>query len=110
MTRPLKPADFLILLALVDNERHGYGLLQDISAMTDGEVDLDAGNLYRSLRRLMEDGWIEKAERRPAPESDDERRRYYRLTETGRRIASTEARRMDGLLRAPAVKRLLSES
>jgi len=110
MTTPLKPVDFLILLSLVDQERHGYGLLQDISELTDGEVTLDAGNLYRSLRRLLDDGFLEKSERRPAPESDDERRRYYRLTSAGRKVARGEAQRMDGLLRAGAAKKLLSES
>lgn len=110
MTRPVKPVDFLILLALVDQERHGYGLLRDIAEMTEGEIELDAGNLYRSLRRLLDAGWIEPSDRRPAPESDDERRRYYRLTNGGRAVARSEARRMDGLLRGRAAKRLLSES
>ena len=110
MSVPIKPVDFLILLVLVDDERHGYGMLREIESLTDGDLRLDAGNLYRSLKRLLDAGLIEASGRRPAPESDDERRRYYRLTPRGRETAAGEARRMDGLLRLGTAKKLLSES
>ena len=107
---PLRPIDFLILLVLVEQERHGYGILQDIAALTEGELELDPGNLYRSLRRLMDAELIQKGARRAAPESNDERRRYYRLTALGRRAAAAEAKRMEGLLCLGNTRKLLSDA
>lgn len=107
---PLKPLDLLILLALVPRERHGYGLLQDIEASTEGKVSPDAGNLYRSMRRLLEAKLVQRSERRSAPESEDERRRYYRLTGLGRRVATAEVRRLNGLLELEAARKLLAEA
>lgn len=107
---PLKPVDFLILLALVEQERHGYGMLRDISDLTDGALELDPGNLYRSLRRLLDEKLIQKSARRPAADSDDERRQYYRLTALGRKTAAAEARRMEGLLRLKPTRKLLAGS
>ena len=106
---PLKPVDYLILLALVDGERHGYGLLQDVAEATDGQTRLDAGNLYRLLRRQLETGLVEKAERRPAADAGDERRRYYRLTPLGRRVARAETARLTRLLHHRAARRLAEE-
>lgn len=107
---PLKPVDFLILLVLVEGERHGYGMLRDIAELTEGDVELDPGNLYRSLKRLLEAALIQKSARRPAPEADDERRQYYRLTAEGKKTAAAEARRMDALLSLSQTRKLLSEA
>jgi DNA-binding PadR family transcriptional regulator len=97
---PLSPAAFSILLALKDGEKHGYAILREISEQMDGELKLLPGTLYNLLKRMLEDGWIEELDERPDPALDDERRRYYRLTGLGERVASLEAERLAGLLRA----------
>ncbi|HKG92557.1 MAG TPA: helix-turn-helix transcriptional regulator [Gemmatimonadaceae bacterium] len=104
---PVKPVDFLLLLALARGERHGYGLMQDVERDSAGSVRLEAGNLYRSLRRLLERELCEESERRPAPDLDDERRRYYRLTPFGRRVLAAEALRLRSLVRAAEAARLI---
>ena len=81
----LPPATFHILLALADEDRHGYAIIQDVAARTDGELKLSAGTLYRSIQRMLEQGLIAETRERPAPEDDDERRRYYRITPDGDR-------------------------
>lgn len=108
--RPLGPVDFLILLALVDRERHGYGIVRDVAAWTDGRVRLDPGNLYRSVRRMLGWGWIERAARRPSRANDDERRQYYRLSDRGRRAVAVEADRLNGLVQLDVVRRLIAGS
>jgi DNA-binding PadR family transcriptional regulator len=97
---PLSPAAFSILLTLVDGEKHGYAILREVSERSDGAVKLLPGTLYNLLKRMLEDGWIEELEERPDPALDDERRRYYRLTGLGEKIASLEAERLAGLVRA----------
>ena len=79
----LRPVEFHILLALAAEERHGYGLLQEVASLTDGELQLEPGTLYRALHRMLKDGWVVESARRPAADVDDERRRYYRLTPAG---------------------------
>src|SRR6202163_1585941 len=96
---PLPPATFHILIALADGDRHGYGIIQDVIARTDGELKLSAGTLYRSIQRMLEQGLIVETRDRPAPEDDDERRRYYRLTTEGAAAARAEARRLGQLER-----------
>ena len=96
---PLKRVDLLILTVLASGERHGYGIRQDIVEHTAGGVLLDAGNLYRAIRRLEDDGFVEESDRRPAREADDERRRYYRISTSGRRALSAELSRMRELVR-----------
>jgi len=96
---PLPTATFHILLALADDDRHGYAIIQDVAARTNGEVTLGAGTLYRSIQRMLEQGLIEERNERPAPELDDERRRYYRLTAFGRKVATAETSRLASLLR-----------
>lgn len=91
---PLKPVVFQILLSLVDGERHGYGITQEILGRTSARMRLEPGNLYRSLRTMLDDGLIEESDRRPAPDLDDERRRYYRITSMGRRVAAAETERL----------------
>ena len=81
----LPAATFHILLALADEDRHGYAIIQDVAARTGGELKLSAGTLYRSIQRMLEQGLIVETRDRPAPEDDDERRRYYRITPRGSR-------------------------
>ncbi len=96
---PLKPAVFQILVSLAEQERHGYAIIKEVERRTDGQVVILAGALYRFLRRMLEDDLIEELEERPASESDDERRRYYRITDFGRAVAIAEAGRLERILR-----------
>jgi len=95
----LPPATFHILLALADDDRHGYAIIQGVVQRTDGELKLSAGTLYRSIQRMLEQGLIVETRDRPAPEDDDERRRYYRITPAGAAAAREEARRLAQLVR-----------
>ncbi len=104
---PLTPAVFHILLALADEERHGYGIMQEIAQRTGGKVVLGPGTLYGTIKRMLADGMIEESGERPDPEIDDERRRYYRLTALGRRVAHEEALRLAQLVRISRRKHLL---
>jgi DNA-binding PadR family transcriptional regulator len=96
---PLPPAVFQILVALADQDRHGYAIMQDIAARTDGRMKLSPGTLYGSIKRMLDDGLIVELDERPDPDHDDERRRYYRLTRFGREVARAEADRLTTLLR-----------
>ena len=96
---PLLPATFHILVALADEDRHGYAIIQDVAARTDGSIRLSPGTLYRSIQRMLEDGLIVETDERPSPEDDDERRRYYRLTTLGTAVAQAEAARLMDLVR-----------
>lgn len=96
---PLPPATFHILMALADQDRHGYAIIQEVASRTDGAMRLSAGTLYRSLQRMLEQGLIEETGERPAPDEDDERRRYYRITPFGAAAARAEARRLTELVR-----------
>jgi DNA-binding PadR family transcriptional regulator len=96
---PLPAATFHILMAVADEDRHGYGIIQDVSASTNGELKLSAGTLYRSIQRMLEQGLLIETTDRPAPEDDDERRRYYRITPLGRTVAKAEANRLTQLVR-----------
>lgn len=104
---PLTPAVFHILLALADGEKHGYGIMQEVSTKTDGKVVMGPGTLYGTIKRVMEDGLIEEAGERSDPELNDERRRYYRITGKGRKAASAEAKRLEELVRMAQAKHLL---
>jgi DNA-binding PadR family transcriptional regulator len=95
---PLPAAVYHILVALADRDRHGYSILQDVAARTGGKVRLGAGTLYSSIRRMLEQGLIEELAESPDPSSTDERRRYYRLTRLGRRVAVAEVERLRGLI------------
>ena len=105
---PLRSVDFLVLLMLAKGERHGYGIMQDVLAHTEGRIELEAGSLYRTIRRLADEKLLDEAARRPAAESDDERRRYYRLTPFGRRVVAAEATRLRALVRLAESARLLT--
>jgi len=96
---PLTPAMFHVLVALADEDRHGYAIIQDVAARTDGSIRLSPGTLYRSIQRMLEDGLIVETDERPSPEDDDERRRYYRLTTLGTAVAQAEAARLMDLVR-----------
>ena len=103
---PLPPATFHILLAVAGEDRHGYAIIQDVAMRTDGELKLSAGTLYRSIQRMLEQGLIIETRERPAPEEDDERRRYYRITALGTAVAKAEARRLTQLVRMARAKGL----
>jgi len=96
---PLPPATFHILLAVAQQDRHGYAIIQDVEARTGGELRLSPGTLYRSIQRMLEQGLILETSERPAPDLDDERRRYYRMTLFGEAVARAELRRIEGLVR-----------
>ena len=96
---PLSAATFHILLALADEDRHGYGIIQEVAARTNNQVRLSAGTLYRSLQRMIDQELIVEVEERPAPELDDERRRYYRITKFGVAVARAETTRLRDLVR-----------
>jgi DNA-binding PadR family transcriptional regulator len=96
---PLPAATFHILIALAKEDRHGYAVIQDVEQRTGGEIRLSAGTLYRSIQRMLEQGLLRETRDRPAPELDDERRRYYRITPFGEAVARAEARRMAELVK-----------
>ena len=104
---PLSPAVLHILLALSDGEKHGYSIMQDVIAQTEGAVRMGPGTLYGSIKRMLAAALIVEAETRPDPTLDDERRRYYRLTEFGKRILEAELRRLARTVQLPAAQKLL---
>jgi DNA-binding PadR family transcriptional regulator len=96
---PLPLATFHILMALSDGDRHGYAIIQDVAARTNGALKLSAGTLYRSIQRMLEEGLLTEVRERPAPEEDDERRRYYRITSFGTAVARAEVLRLSELVK-----------
>lgn len=106
---PLSPRDFLILFVLTEGELHGYGMLRRVEEQSDGRVRLDPSNLYRALRRLMREGLVEESERRAVADEDgeDERRRYYGLTDLGRAAVTAEAARLSRITDAARERRLI---
>jgi DNA-binding PadR family transcriptional regulator len=103
---PLKPAVFLVLLVLSKREAHGYAIKKEVATRSDRRIDLEPGTLYRLMARLLGQRLIEESDRRPAPEADDERRRYYRITELGREVLSAEAARLSRLVSSDDVRAL----
>jgi len=106
----LRAIEFQVLLALAEQERHGYGIMQEAARLSGGEVEIEPGTLYRALHRMLDAGWVVESGRRPAADVDDERRRYYRLTTLGRRVASAEAERLARLVAAARANRLLTRA
>lgn len=106
---PLKPVVFQVLLSLLDGERHGYAIVQDIAERSSARMQIEPGNLYRTLRFMIDETLIEESDRRPAPEADDERRRYYRITKFGRQVASAEASRLVELVADARARNLLKQ-
>lgn len=107
---PLTPAVFHIMLALADGDSHGYGIMQEVDAMTGGRMRLGPGTLYRSMQRMAVDGYIEELPLQLDSEHDDERRRYYRLTTLGFAVARAEATRLAELVSAATRRKLLGRS
>lgn len=108
--QPLTPAVFHILLALMDQERHGYGIMKEVESQTQGEMLLRAGTLYQAIKRMLEMGLIEESAVRPDPALDDERRRYYKISGLGHKVASAEVERLRKLLQIARAKQKLSTS
>lgn len=104
---PLTPAMFHVLLALAEGEKHGYAILKEVARRTQGRVELSAGTLYGIIKRAVSEGMIEETVERPVPELDDERRRYYRLTEFGFAVARAEAERLEELTAMARASKLL---
>jgi DNA-binding PadR family transcriptional regulator len=105
--QPLTAAMFNVLLSLADSEKHGYAILKEVEEQTAGEVQLSTGTLYGIIKRLLNDGLIVESRNRPAAGEDDQRRRYYRLTDEGRKVAVAEAVRIEKLLVRARSKRLI---
>jgi DNA-binding PadR family transcriptional regulator len=106
---PLTQAAFHILLALAAGERHGYAIMHEVQARTGGKMRLGPGTLYGSIKRMLADGLIVESGERPDPGLDDERRRYYKLSDLGMRVAQAEAKRLDDLVTAARAQRLLPD-
>lgn len=107
---PLTPAVLHILLALADGERHGYGIMQEVTQRAGGQVKMGPGTLYGSIKRMLADGLIEEVGERPDPALDDERRRYYRLTSFGLRVMQAEVLRLQQLVRLAQSKQVIGGS
>jgi DNA-binding PadR family transcriptional regulator len=107
---PLTPAVFHILLALTDQERHGYAIMKEVESQTEGEMLLRPGTLYQAIKRMLELGLIEESDERPDPTLDDERRRYYKLSGLGRRVAVAETQRLQKLVRLARNKQVTAVS
>lgn len=105
---PLTPPMLHTLVALADGDKHGYAILKEIARRTDGGVRLSAGTLYALVKRATADGLIAESDERPDPALDDERRRYYRLTPLGRRVAAAEIARLESIVEMARVKKLVS--
>jgi DNA-binding PadR family transcriptional regulator len=104
---PLTPAVFHILLALAGSERHGYAIQKEIQRHTNGQFRMGPGTLYGTIQRLLELGWIEESTKAARKVIDERRRRYYRLTQSGRRALDAEVERMDALLRTARAERVI---
>jgi DNA-binding PadR family transcriptional regulator len=96
---PMKPADYLTLLALGEGEQHGYGLVKKIEELSEGALRLVPGNFYSVLQRLLKEGLLEESGRRSAKDLDDRRRRYYAITDLGREVAAAETARLKALVK-----------
>jgi DNA-binding PadR family transcriptional regulator len=107
---PLTPPVFHILVALSDGERHGYAIMRQVAADTDGQLQLGPGTLYGCLKRMLTAKLIEESDERPDPELDDERRRYYRITDFGARTVRAEAQRLATSVTAARARRLLAKN
>jgi DNA-binding PadR family transcriptional regulator len=107
---PLTPLAFQVLLALADEERHGYGIIREVDTRTGGLIRLRSGSLYTLLQRLLDEDLIVESDERPAPEKDDERRRYYKVTELGRGVLTAEARRLESAVTEARRKHVLGRT
>jgi DNA-binding PadR family transcriptional regulator len=103
---PLPASVMHIIVALANGDKHGYAIMRDIADVSDGVVRMGSGTLYGSIKRMLDQGLIEEAEQRPDPALDDERRRYYRLTQFGHRVGAAEHRRLSALVDAGRLRQL----
>jgi len=103
----MSPVVFEILLALADQDRHGYGIMLEVERRTEGSIKLGPGTLYGAIKRMLTAGTVEESGDRPDPSLDDKRRRYYRLTNRGRQAAVAEASRLERQVRQAREKQLL---
>ncbi len=106
---PLRPNDYHILFALLDGPRHGYAISRLVREQTGDQIRLEAANLQRTVQKLIRNGLVEESDWRPAPKEDDERRRYYALTDVGKRSVAADAARMRGVVDAAEAKQLLTD-
>ena len=107
---PLTPPVFHILLALSDGERHGYAIMQEVAAQTAGAIEMGPGTLYGCIKRMTAAGLVEESGERPDPELDDQRRRYYRVTDLGGLVVRAEAQRLADAVKVARAKHLLPHS
>ncbi len=107
---PLTSVAFEIMIALADEDRHGYGIMLEVERRTGGTTNIRPGTLYRAISRMVETGWVEDAHNPAASDNDDERRHYYRLTTLGRRIVTAEAERLASAVASARAKQLLSRN
>jgi DNA-binding PadR family transcriptional regulator len=105
---PLTPAVFNILLSLADGEKHGYGIMLEVEANTNGQVIMGPGTLYGSIKRMLKADLIEESDERADPQMDDQRRKYYRLTDLGRRALRMEAERLASQVMIARAKNILA--
>lgn len=106
--QPLTPAVFHILLALADGEKHGYSIMKDVEIQTGGKIKMGPGTLYGSIKRMLAASLIEEADERPDPALDDQRRRYYRLSNVGQRVLSAESQRLEQAVKIARQKHILA--
>ena len=107
---PLTPAVFHILLSLLRKDRHGYGIMQEVNSYTEGRLRLGPGTLYRSIKQMLAEGLIIELDERPDPALDDQRRRYYRLTDFGQRVLKAETERLEHIVNVARAKQRLPAS
>ena len=107
---PLNPREFLVLFALVDRDRYGYGIVKWVNEESAGDVRLDPANLYRILKRLIRDGLVTQVDQTSPPESDNDRRRFYAITKLGAEVVAAEAARLDRLASAARKRNLIPRS
>lgn len=106
--QPLTPTVFHIMLALADGEKHGYSIMKDVEKQTEGRMKLGPGTLYGSIKRMLAAGLIEESDERPDPALDDERRRYYRLSDLGNRSLAEESKRLEHAVAVARQKQILA--
>jgi DNA-binding PadR family transcriptional regulator len=104
---PLTPIVFHILMALTTEERHGYGIIKEVQALTDGQVNIQTGTLYQAIKRLLEAGLVEAVESKVDPQLDDQRRRYYALSGLGEEVLKQEVLRLEKMLQLARSKKIL---
>src|SRR5262245_21916737 len=107
---PLTPAMFHVLVAMADEPRHGYAIIKDVSARTDGRVELGTGTLYGIIKRLLAEGLAVESRTRPSAQDDDERRKYYRLTPFGKRVVAAETDRLQAMVDAARATQMLRKT